>query len=56
MASETTPSPAPQVSDTPETATLLLATFAELYRHEVGAQEDVHRTLPFFGTALSRLR
>ncbi len=52
MASATTPTPAPQVSDTPETATLLLATFAELYRHEVGAQEDVHRTLPFFGTAL----
>ena len=52
MAGETTPPPAPQVSDTPETAGLLLATFAELYRHEAGAQEDVHRTLPFFGTAL----
>ena len=51
MASETTPL-GPQVSDTPETAVLLLATFSELYRHEVGAEEDVFRTLPFFGTAL----
>ena len=31
---------------------LLLATFAELYRQEIGAEEDVHRALPFFGTAL----
>jgi hypothetical protein len=30
----------------------MLATFADLYRQEVGAAEDVHRTLPFFGTAL----
>lgn len=52
MASDTTPSPAPQVLDTPETEALLLATFVELYRHEVGAQEDMHRSLPFFGTAL----
>jgi hypothetical protein len=37
---------------TPETTTLLLATFADLYRQEIGAEEDVHRTLPFFGTAL----
>lgn len=35
-----------------ETTALLLATFADLYRQEVGAEEDVHRTLPFFGTAL----
>ncbi len=34
------------------TQDLLLATYAELYRNEVGAEEDVHRTLPFFGTAL----
>jgi hypothetical protein len=27
-------------------------TFAEFYRQEVGAEEDVHRSLPFFGTAL----
>jgi len=37
---------------TPETTALLLATFADLYRQEVGAEDDVHRTLPFFGTAL----
>ena len=29
-----------------------MPTFADLYRQEVGAEEDVHRTLPFFGTAL----
>ncbi len=37
---------------TPEVTALLLATFADLYRQKVGAEEDVHRTLPFFGTAL----
>jgi hypothetical protein len=37
---------------TPETTTFLLMTFAEFYRQEVGAEEDVHRSLPFFGTAL----
>lgn len=52
MSDDTTPAAAPQVSDAPETAALLLATFAELYRHEVNAEEDVYRTLPFFGTAL----
>ncbi len=36
----------------PEATALLLATFADLYRQEVGAAEDVHRTLPFFRTAL----
>lgn len=36
----------------PHTTDLMLATFADLYRQEVGAEEDVHRTLPFFGTAL----
>jgi hypothetical protein len=30
----------------------MLVTFADLYRQEVGAEEDVHRTLPFFATAL----
>ena len=40
----------PQTS--PEVTALLLTTFADLYRQEVGAEEDVHRTLPFFGTAL----
>jgi len=42
----------PQSPEGVETTTFLLATFAELYRHELGAEEDVHRTLPFFGTAL----
>ncbi len=37
---------------TPDVTALLLATLADLYRQEVGAEEDVHRTLPFFGTAL----
>jgi len=31
---------------------LVVATFADLYRQEIAAEEDVHRTLPFFGTAL----
>jgi len=52
MSDQPTPVTASQVADAPETAALLLATFAELYRQEVGAEEDVHRTLPFFGTAL----
>lgn len=46
--SESEPDP-PDLSDT---AALLLTTFADLYRQEIGAEEDVHRTLPFFGTAL----
>ena len=47
--------PPPHVADradTPETVSFLLATFADLYRQEVAAEEDVHRTLPFFATAL----
>lgn len=36
----------------PQTADLMLTIFADLYRQEVGSEEDVHRTLPFFGTAL----
>ena len=35
-----------------ETTATVLAAFAEAYRHELGAEEDVYRTLPFFGTAL----
>lgn len=50
MADEATP--AAQAADTPETTALLLATFADFYRQEVAAEEDIHRTLPFFGTAL----
>lgn len=46
-------SPPPTESPTsPEVTALMLATFADLYRQEIGAEEDVHRTLPFFGTAL----
>ena len=37
---------------TPDTMALLLTTFGEFYRQEVGATEDIHRSLPFFGTAL----
>ena len=34
------------------TAAMLLATFQDAYRQEISAEEDVHRTLPFFATAL----
>ena len=44
--------PAPQPPELADTTSLLLATFADLYRQEVAAEEDVHRTLPFYGTAL----
>ncbi len=47
------------MSGTPElpplgekTASVILALLQDLYRQEVGAAEDVHRTLPFFATAL----
>jgi hypothetical protein len=43
---ETEPSPTSKTTD------FLLSTFTDLYRQEVAAEEDVHRTLPFFGTAL----
>jgi hypothetical protein len=36
----------------PEATQFLLGIFADLYRQEVAAEEDVHRALPFFGTAL----
>jgi len=36
----------------PETTSMLLGIFSDLYRQEVAAEEDVHRTLPFFGAAL----
>lgn len=50
---EEIPQPAPpEPQASPEVTTLLLTTFADLYRQEVGSEEDVHRTLPFFGTAL----
>src|SRR5271169_2082285 len=46
-------------ADTPELPPLgdkagstLLNVFQDFYRQEVAAEEDVHRSLPFFGTAL----
>jgi hypothetical protein len=33
-------------------AGILLSMFQDVYRQEIGAEEDVHRTLPFFATAL----
>jgi hypothetical protein len=49
--------PAREAAETPEpigeeTATLLLALFQDFYRQEIAAEEDVHRTLPFFATTL----
>lgn len=49
---ETTTPVAPPVAAMPKAMELLLTTFAELYRQEIAAEEDVHRALPFFGTAL----
>jgi hypothetical protein len=46
------PDPPAKPSATPKTTTLMLQAFADLHRHEVGAEEDFYRTLPFFGTAL----
>ncbi|HET6238491.1 MAG TPA: hypothetical protein VFE41_26570 [Acetobacteraceae bacterium] len=47
------------MSGTPElpplgekSASVIIAMLQDLYRQEVGAAEDVHRTLPFFPTAL----
>jgi hypothetical protein len=36
----------------PETTVYMLGLFADLYRQKIGAEEDVHRTLSFFRTAL----
>jgi hypothetical protein len=51
--------PPPPLGTTPDatplgngTAAALLAMFQDFYRQEVAAEEDVHRTLPFFATAL----
>ena len=35
-----------------KSAGLLLSLFQDVYKQELGAEEDVHRTLPFFATAL----
>jgi hypothetical protein len=51
--SDTAPEPIEEKSPVnPEATQFLLGIFADLYRQEVAAEEDVHRTLPFFGTAL----
>jgi len=44
--------PESQPPPPPEVTALMLSTFADLHRQEVGAKGDLHRTLPFFGTAL----
>jgi hypothetical protein len=45
-----------QVLETPplgeKTVSALFALLHDFYRQELGAEEDVHRTLPFFATAL----
>jgi hypothetical protein len=51
MFAPTPPAP-PESQPPPDVTALIVSTFADLYRQEVGAEEDVHRTLPFFGTAL----
>ena len=35
-----------------KSAGMLLSLFQDVYKQELGAEEDVHRTLPFFATAL----
>jgi hypothetical protein len=53
MSAPTPPAPPEsQPPPPPDVTALIVSTFADLYRQEVGAEEDVHRTLPFFGTAL----
>ena len=42
--------PAPALGEA--TAALLLGLFQDFYRQEIAAEEDVHRVLPFFATAL----
>lgn len=50
------PQPQPNTPDVPplgeKAGSTLLAVFQDFYRQEVAAEEDVHRTLPFFATAL----
>jgi hypothetical protein len=46
------PVPPPPPSLGEKSAGLLLSMFQDFYRQEVSAEEDVHRTLPFFATAL----
>ncbi len=54
--SQTTPPPEARPTDSPplgeKTTSLIFDLLHEVYRQEIGAEEDVHRTLPFFATAL----
>jgi hypothetical protein len=54
-----TAGPPPDENEAPEipplgekTTSLLFSLLQDFYRQEIGAEEDVHRTLPFFATAL----
>lgn len=47
--SDTPPEPPPLGE---KTASVILALLQDFYRQELAAEEDVHRTLPFFATAL----
>jgi hypothetical protein len=51
---ESTPTPEPQEPPPlgEKTGSAILALLQDFYRQEIGAEEDVHRTLPFFATAL----
>ena len=53
QAVETPASAAPQFGD--RTATALLALLQDFYRQEIGAEEDVFRSLPFFAASLGAL-
>ncbi|WP_294073978.1 hypothetical protein [Sphingomonas sp.] len=44
--------PAEEAAVGEKAGNILLAMYQDFYRQEVGAEEDVHRTLPFFATAL----
>jgi len=44
------PSPPEPLSE--KSASILLSMFQDIYRQELSAEEDVHRTLPFFATTL----
>lgn len=45
-----TPTEPPPLGE--KTTSLIFALLQDSYRQEIGAEEDVHRTLPFFATAL----
>jgi hypothetical protein len=49
---ESPPEPASTPPFGDKSAALVLTMFQDFYRQEIAAEEDVHRTLPFFATAL----